>query len=220
MRSTRDIYDEYRIPPWLQLHQLRVAAVGKMVCEGLGGAADADLIVRTCLVHDIGAIVKFDLTPEGRSHLENLCPTEDLPYWAGVQKEFRERYGYKESPATDAILRELGLEGPRSLFSRMGMANMQRMFEEDDLQAQAAQYGDTRVGPYGIVPFRDRLADVSVRYAEAFAGEGRQDEVSSYIPTLAKIEERLFSGSSIRPGDIHDAAAAPLIEELWDYPLA
>ena len=36
MRSTRDIYDEYRIPPWLQLHQLRVAAVGKMVCEGLG----------------------------------------------------------------------------------------------------------------------------------------------------------------------------------------
>ena len=57
-----NIYAKYKIPPQLQTHQLRVAAVAKTICEHLWPKlSDMRTIISTCLVHDMGNIIKFDL---------------------------------------------------------------------------------------------------------------------------------------------------------------
>jgi hypothetical protein len=221
MRRTRELYEEYRIPPWLQLHQLRVAAVGRMVSENLGDQVDADLVIRTCLLHDIGAIVKFDFTYTTHTQLKDLCPPEDVPHWKEVQDDFRARYGTVEHEASDGILKELGAENVRTLFDELGFDKMGNILASDNVNAQAVQYGDMRVGPYGIVPLQERLADALKRYASFYAKEGRTDaQIRGYVTNGSALEERLFRDAALRPGDITDETAAPVIAELWDYPLA
>ena len=131
MRTARYVYDSYDVPPWLQTHQMRVAAVGKMVAEARQQMIDVDLVVRTCLVHDIGAIVKFDFSTEGQTRVLGLCAPEETPRWSAVQRSMRERYGETEKAATSAILHELGLEREYALYNRTGFKNMQTVLEEN-----------------------------------------------------------------------------------------
>lgn len=217
MRTTREIYEHYRIPPWLQTHQLRVAAVGKMVADSLASPIDTDLVVTTCLLHDIGAIVKFDFTFSNHSTLKDLCPPEDVAHWKQVQEEMQARYGMKEYVATDAIIDELGREDVRRIFNNMGMSNMEQLIEGGVTEACVAQYADMRAGPYGIVSISERVADVTKRYQAFWEREGRGEESKRYVELSAGLERRLFVSVRISPEDINDASAVPLIEALWDY---
>lgn len=56
------IYDRYQVLPALQLHMLRVAAVAQLICSSHHRALPTDHIISCCLLHDIGNILKFDLT--------------------------------------------------------------------------------------------------------------------------------------------------------------
>lgn len=104
--TIQQIYDEYKIPPFLQLHQLRVAAVAKMLCDaGLDVVQERDMI-KTCLVHDMGNIIKFDMD----MFYESWDP-EGTAYWNGVKDDFKRRYGGDEMRATLNIIEELGLNG-------------------------------------------------------------------------------------------------------------
>ena len=53
------IYEKYKIIPFLVMHQLRVAAVAEMICDSLSMSIDKDNIVRACTLHDMFNIVKF-----------------------------------------------------------------------------------------------------------------------------------------------------------------
>lgn len=219
MRTVVDIYEEYRIPPWLQMHQLRVAAVGKMV-SGARPEADGDLVVQTCLVHDMGATVKFDFGAAMHSGEQGLCPVGELPHWLEVQREMRARYGEKEHVATEAIITELGLTEVRRVFGGMGFHHLREILDTGFLEAQIAQYGDMRVGVWGVVPLKERMTEVLARYADHFAREGRAGEVATYLPSAEEIERRLFAGVALKPEDITDASVAPIIEELKKYPIS
>ena len=220
MRTVREIYEKYQVPPWLQLHQVRVAAVGKMVCDALQEDINTDLVVRACLVHDIGAIVKFDFTYQTHETLQNLCQPEDIPHWIEVQVRMREKYGMKEYTATEAIIRELGLERVRLIFEQMGISHMARVLETGDREAQVAQYGDMRVGPYGVVLIQERVADVTKRYAEHWKRKGEGEHSRGYPREADELEKAIFRNARIHPDDINDASAAPVIEKLWDYVVA
>jgi hypothetical protein len=217
MRTAREIYEHYEVPPWLQRHQLLVAAVGKLTADRMTRPVHRDLVVRTCLLHDIGAIVKFDFTVTA---FRAVCPLEDIPHWVDVQQRMRDRYGEREYVATEKILQELGCNDVREVFSNMGLANISSILKKGLIEAQVAQYGDLRVGPHGIVSIPERLADLVKRYAAYWQREGRSEESKHYPRLTAELERTLFIGSQSRPDEISDAAAAPLIEELWDYEIA
>lgn len=217
MRTVREIYEHYEVPPWLQRHQLLVAAVGKLTADRIVRPVNRDLVVRTCLLHDIGAIVKFDFTVTA---FHSMCPPEDIPHWVDVQRRMRDRYGEREYAATEKILQELGCDDVREVFSNMGLANISSLLTNGLIEAQVAQYGDLRVGPHGVVSIRERLTDLAKRYTTYWQGDGRGEE-SKHYPTLsAELEKTLFMGSQSRPDEISDAAAVPLIEGLWDFRLA
>lgn len=215
----REIYGKYQIPPWLQLHQVRVAAVGKMVAEAQVEPVDVALVVGTCLLHDIGAIVKFDFSPEGQTRVLGLCPPEEMPHWRAVQSSMRERYGEIEKTATAAILHELGLGRECAVYDRTGFKSMHTLLEEKQLPSLLVQYADMRVGPFGVLPLRERFEDSRVRYAHA-SGADWYEKLDRYEQEAGEVERYLLRDTSLQPADISDASVAPLVHELWDYEIA
>lgn len=221
MLAVREVYEKYQVPPWLQMHQVRVAAVGKMAADACIVPMDTDLVVRTCLVHDIGAIVKFDFS-HYRTHaaLQDLCPPDQVSHWAAVQEKMWRRYGTREHAATMAIMDELGITDVQEVFEMMGIQRASELLESGLRETHIALYSDLRVGPHGIVTIRERIEDISKRYAEYWEQEGRMEESKHYLESSLKLEVEIFKNASCAPEDITDEAAAPLIAELWDYAIA
>src|SRR3989338_7200834 len=104
MKTPREIYAAYNIMPSLQLHQLRVAAVAKLLCEHLKKSVRTKDVVVACLFHDMGNIVKFQL-----GDIPEFLEPEGLAYWEGVKAEFIEKYGREQHAANETIAREIGL---------------------------------------------------------------------------------------------------------------
>lgn len=215
----RDIYETYEVPPWLQTHQVRVAVVGKIVAEVSTQDIDSNLIISTCLLHDIGAIVKFDFGPLLQDKMKGLCPAADLPHWIAVQEKIRARYGHEEHEATGNIIAELGFTDALALFGDMGFSEMHRILAAGNRTAMIAQYADMRVGPYGILPLEERVNEVIERYADVPSWKARVDESRTYLPLAREMETRLFDGIQLQPEAIDNLTAAPAVAALWEYEL-
>jgi len=56
------IYEKYKILPALQQHMFRVASVAKMIAEHMVIDVDIDCITKAALLHDMGNILKFNLS--------------------------------------------------------------------------------------------------------------------------------------------------------------
>ena len=215
MSTAREIYDTYQVPPWLQEHQVRVAAVGKIIAEAYVKPIDTSLVVTTCLLHDVGAIVKFDFR---ETLLADLVNPGDVSHWERVQAQMREHYGVGEYGATDAILIELGAEREREVFKQTGLTRLGDTLREGTYEARVVQYADTRVGPRGVMSVEERMKDARVRYA----GKGLKwfERLDEYHMLNLDLEKMVLADTTIDSGSITDATIAPVMEQLWDYEIA
>jgi hypothetical protein len=208
MRTPREIYKAYKIMPNLQLHQLRVAAVGKMICDNFREPVEKNDVVLACLFHDMGNIVKFDL---GR--FPEFLEPEGRAYWEEVKRDVEKKYGSEQHVASEAIARELGLsEAVLRMIRSSGFRDMPKIIESDDRAWKILKYADLRVAPKGIVSLAERFEDFAVRY------RGNITDVE----TLEKgrlLETQIFAHADIRPEDVTDESVAPFMEELWEYPV-
>lgn len=217
MRTILEIYAAYQIPPWLQLHQLRVAAVGKMVSERMAGV-DAKSVIAACLLHDMGNILKFDLRPEAA--LAAMVPDGERDYWLSVQKQFRDKYGTNEHHATDAIVQEIGVsEYVRALINGMGFGKSADVVRGRNIELFAVEYADQRVGPQGVLSLEERIADGNRRYAGRY-GQTTPTEVDRYlenIEALKDIERELMRLAGMSASEITDQSILPALEELRSF---
>ena len=218
MRTPREIYEEYKIMPNLQLHQLRVAAVAKSVCDAFDQQVSANDVILACLFHDMGNILKSDLMtfpeflePQGRA------------YWQQIKTDFVSRYGQNAHDGNVAIAREIGLsEEAIRYIDHISFSRMKETAEGDSFEQKICEYADTRVGPYSILPLRERLAEARVRYLAGksdkvyYTDDGFEDLARS----AEQIEVQIFAHASIRSEDINDETIAPLIKELEEYQMA
>lgn len=217
MRTVTEIYDEYRIPPWLQLHQLRVAAVGSILAD-VHPKANKRIVILTSLFHDMGNILKFDLSPDGP-----LAPLmgDTVAHWQEVKGDFARLYGPDEHVATIAIARELRLSPEIvALMQGISFSKMEQIRTEGPLELQICEYADMRVGPYGILPLQERVADLKARsqrrWAEGYAKD-MEEKFDRSAQLLNEIEAELFAGIPLKPDGITDASASSVIEELKKY---
>ena len=199
--------------PSLQEHQLRVAAVAKQICDNLLVSVDEAAVIKACLIHDMGNIIKFDLSvfPE---HLE----PDGREYWEGVKAEFIGKYGADEHQASLAIARELGasdkiLECIESIDFKKTITTAQSI----DLEAKICDNADLRVDPHGVVSLDDRLKEGSNRYKKRPDKWIRDDEQQELVRACHEIERQIFSKATIRPADITNESVAPIIEQLKSY---
>ena len=217
MKTVQDAYLAYRIMPSLQLHQLRVAAVAKVVCDHFEGELDKDSIVLACLFHDMGNILKSDLTI-----FPDFVQPEGLEYWEGVKKDFAQKYGPNEHTATSAITREIGIPASSiTLIEKMGFSKMKEIQDGGSFELKILEYGDCRVAPRGIVPAAERFAEGSNRYTYRYTSSEEMHTHFLYLTDSAyEIEKQIFSHCSIRPEDITNESVAPLFDLLRNLEIA
>lgn len=183
----------------LQEHMLRVTGLAQLVAQAwIGGEVDSELLVRVCLLHDLGNIVKFDLSREGAA----MFGYEYDEHWLEVQVQTRDKYGSDAQIATETICGELGrrdvvevLREERETFSKNHDGALNASPE-----SQIFLYADLRVTPNGITTMSERANDLRARYP------GATDEFLSFLPGVEKhiqsmtnIDVRAITEQDVRP---------------------
>ncbi len=214
MRKITDIYNEYKTIPHLQLHQLRVASVALQIYESLNIKVDKDLLIKTCLLHDMGNVIKFDLT---QTKLIFGLSDEEIILIKKIKDEFIEKYGTDEHEATIKIIDELGLpERVKYLAGENRFSYMCKHSMEEDFIQKLIHYADGRVGPHGILSYDERMNDAGRRYKNHWLST-RDDEREKLVNCGRDIEKYIFSHSNIKPEDINDESVAKIIDKLKNF---
>lgn len=217
--TVQEIYEKYRIMPNLQLHQLRVAAVAKVLADAMTLPIDKDIPVRAALFHDMGNIIKSDLTlfpqfsePEGRVH------------WESVKDDFIKRYGSDAHHANNVIAHEIHLPAEVvEIIEDSGFSNMQKILASDSFEIKIFEYADIRVGPFGVLSVVERLREARARYQADYKRKTyyeTNDNFEALAEAAQGIEGQISEYSTIKPTDITDETVAPYIEMLRTLTLA
>jgi len=207
------VYRDLNIMPNLQLHQLKVAAVGHVILEKYDKELNKNHIILALLLHDMGNIIKFDL---------NLFPefveTKGLDYWRGIKNQFIDEYGNNEHQATLKIANQL--EVPKKVLQLIDVIGFRQALsnaKSKDFAKKICAYADMRVDPSGVVSLSERLGDLYVRYQSHYPELGDQlfrDRCGVY---LAKIEQQIFALTHISPPDITEGRISGTIDELRGF---
>jgi len=207
-----EIYKKYQIMPQLQEHQLRVAGVAKIICENFKGEIDSDNIIKACLLHDMGNILKFDL--DNPLFQESMEP-QGAEFWKKVQSEFKQKYGQDEHRAHLEIAREIGVsERILELIEAISFKGAPINAASNDFGRKICQYSDDRVGPFGVITLEQRFNDLRKRYAHH--GED-SPEKRDFEQALREIEKQISAQCKIKPEDITNESINQSIEILRNY---
>ena len=164
--QVKQLYAKYQIMPQLETHMLRVAGVGKIVAQNWKDGCDAKLATELCLIHDMGNIVKFDLSNESVRAKMFGVPT-DLGYWRKIQKKYWNKYGKDAHVATKGILSEAKLDRFNKYIDEEHTLYFAEANEEElskaSLPAIILMYADCRVKPEGVVSNHEPVDDIKVR---------------------------------------------------------
>lgn len=212
-----EIYEKYRIMPFLQLHQLRVAAVGKTVCDHFDRGLDTQSVVLACLLHDMGNIIKADL-----SLFPDALEPEGSEYWEQIKREYINTYGSSEHVAALAIAREIGVSDKViALIDGIGFSKLEETRARGSFELKIVEYSDCRVSPRGITSMARRLEDARERYADKFDHVPQSKErFLQLLDAAHDIEMEIFSHTDIRSDELTEEALAATIEELREYKIA
>ncbi len=209
--TIRDLYSKYQIMPQLVTHMLRVAGVAKIIAEHWKDGCDVKQITNLCLLHDMGNIVKFDLS-EGVDR-QKFGEIESLPHWRQIQKEYLNKYGKSAYDATTGILAEAKLEKYIPYISEEKKLYFTEARESElshaSIPSIILMYSDCRVKPSGVVSYRERIDDLKSRY-----GGVRTDTWNEWTYFF---EIWMQSKVNIQLSEITEKSVEPLFDELLTY---
>jgi hypothetical protein len=209
MRRITDIYKEYKTPPALGEHMLRVAAVASVICENFDKELPKTDIVTACLLHDMGNIIKFKMDA-----LPGFFEPEGVEYWQDVQDEYKKKYGSDEKIANVKIAKELKVSDKiLELIEAIRFLGAEDLLNEN-FEKQIVDYCDNRVSPFGVVALEGRFVDLRKRYTNH--GEGTPER-RAFENSLRQIEKQIFTKCKIKPEDINDKSVKPIIEKLRNF---
>lgn len=204
--------------PILQEHMVRVAYVGKTLGENATENVELNNIIRACLLHDMGNIIKFNLNV-----IESAVDDRGIDYWNNVKNKYIEIYGNDEFSATKQICCELGVsERIIELVSNFGTRNVKNVINSGDLNKMIVNYADHRVAPNGIVSLQERILDQHNRFHKSFSKDVAEEKIKfrkETDETKYELEKIIFSRSKSKPKDIVDVNVASLVHEYLNIDL-
>lgn len=162
--TIKDIYSKYPIPPNLQRHMFRVTSVAEIIYNSWIEKKDLkiDVILKACLVHDVGNLLKFDLI-NNVNFLEEEAKNVDS--WRKIKSEMSEKFGPEEHKATEIICKEICLE-TKALWvvKNWGFGNFDKVLASNNWEYKICVYSDHRIGPFGTVKLKERFNEQRKRY--------------------------------------------------------
>ena len=213
-KTSTEIYERYRIPPWLAEHMRRVAAVAVMVFDAqhdrAGDAQERNELITACLLHDMGNIIKFDL-----DKLPSPVRTE-RDHWETVRSDMISRYGRDEHKATLMILDELGVSNRvRGIIDSIGFLKNAQTRADGDLVTKIAVYADSRVVPSGVASLEERMTDMHERYSDKHPKD--EPVTQKNREAIFAIEQELFRNASIAPESITEQSIATIRDSMKTF---
>lgn len=176
---------------------------------------DRDSIIKACLLHDMGNIVKFDFEVTHRLYPGLFEAPKDREFWEKVQSEFLKEYSSNSHEATINIIIELGVsQRIRELVDCVGFDQGKDNAQSADFSKKICAYSDMRVGPKGVVSLEERMVDLRVRYKNRREGVHKRDEFEN---SLREIEKQIFAHCKIRPEEITNESIKEKLEVLRNY---
>lgn len=211
--SMSAVYRAFRVPPNLQLHLLRVAAVAAAICHNWKGPAiDTGSILAACLLHDIGNIVKADY-----DRFPDLFPEEmkNLGYWKAVQEEVRQKHGQDDLEATVAMAEAIGADRKIvDLIRAKQFVKNRDIAASQNWESKIAAYSDQRVGPHGVLPLEERFSEARRRYRGVQYASVNRPDYDVLTQSAYDIESQISGNCAIRLADISDESIEPMLAEL------
>jgi len=159
--NVKQAYDKYAIPPNLQKHMLRVAALSLQLVENWKkDKLDKESITLACVFHDMANIIKFNFNKPSLFKEEEY----QAEYWKRIQVNTIQKYGKNVHLATLIICREIGLSKKvLKIIEDLEWDNTLQFLKQKNYESAIPVYCDMRIGPHGILLFKDRIRDLENR---------------------------------------------------------
>ncbi len=203
-----EIYKKYHLPENLQMHMLRVAGCSNLIIDNwTGQEIDKEAIIRVCLLHDMGNIVKI---PEDFSKEEEFIK---------IRKKYIEQYGTNDHEINLEIGKQEGLiEKEIMILDGKRSRKNEETLKSDSYERKICAYCDQRVAPDGVVGIKERLEDAKVRYKDKPLSVWSNEEKANYlIECSLGIEKQIMKHCKLNPEDINDNSIETYIEKLKKY---
>lgn len=212
MKKITEIYKEYNIMPILAMHQMRTASVAMQICDLLDETFNKEEIIKACLLHDMGNIIKFKLDQFPKEN-----EPEGIEYWQKVKYEYIVKYGNDEHKASLEIARELNASDYIfSLIASVDANAVETVALEDDLGKKICFYADNRVTPYAVTSIQERNLEAKERYKN-HPHSFSEEERLFFMENLFLIEKQIFSKIKIKPEDINNDSISFYLKKIQDF---
>lgn len=165
---------------------LRVAGVGKIICDNLKEEfVDKELVVKTLLLHDMGNIIKFDFD---RIELLDVSDLKRVGELKRIQSDFINKYGPHTDKATLYIINEITRDNRIiDLCANSHGQNLHQFLDSNEWDKKICFYSDMRVGPKSIVSINERFKDLMIRNPQ---DEGKMITYQKQSLNLEKLLQR------------------------------
>ena len=202
------IYDKYHLPENLQMHMLRVAACSNLIIDNWNGPdIDKQAIIRVCLLHDMGNMVKIQ---------EN--ESKDIEFLK-VRKKYFDKYGTNDHEINLEIGKQEGLtEKELTILDGKRSRKNEETLKSNSYERKICAYCDQRVAPDGVVSIKERLEDAKVRYKnKPLSVWSNEEKANHLIECSLGIEKQIMQYCKLKPEDINDFSIKEYIEKLKTY---
>ena len=203
-----EIYKKYHLPENLQMHMLRVAACSNLIIDNWTGAEiDNKAIIRVCLLHDMGNIVKIP---------ENFSKDQEF---LKIRKKYFDKYGTNDHEINLEIGKQEGLtEQELTILDGKRSRKNEETLKSNSYERKICAYCDQRVAPDGVVSIKERLEDAKVRYKNKQLSVWSNEEKANHlIECSLGIEKQIMKYCKLKPEDINDFSIKEYIEQLKVY---
>lgn len=217
--DTISIYQAYALPKHLRDHMLRTAALVCWILDRWNGkdALDKDRMIKACLLHDIGNIVKGS-DEKFRAIFPDSFSEDSWQYWLNVRAHIGKRYGTTDIEATLKIASEINVSADViKLIQEKQFSNNVKTYNDTDFEVKICAYADQRVSPDGVLSIRDRLSEAKKRQKGIITSSVNKPNFEELKSCALKIEEQIFAYTQGKPEDITDASIERYIDQLKRY---
>ena len=217
IEEINDIYDEFDIPQNLREHMMRVAGAVALICDNWKGLKiNKNDVVATALLHDLGNVVKYDLSPEGRKLVNDDSDVEQLKE---LQQSMIAKYGKDADMASAKMAAEAGVnKRVLDLITDNGIDHIEDTANSKDMEQKIVKYCDLRVLPRGIGSLKERFDEAKIRYSgrNVFAKAFDENQLIAWEETANRIEVDIFKNvkKGFTPASITDKSVSRYIEEF------
>ncbi len=202
------IYNKYHLPENLQMHMLRVAACSNLIIDNwIGVEIDNQAIIRVCLLHDMGNIVKIP---------ENFSKDQEF---LKIRKKYFDKYGTNDHEINLEIGKKEGLtEQELTILDGKRSRKNEETLKSNSYERKICAYCDQRVAPNGVVSIKERLEDAKVRYKnKPLSVWSNEEKANHLIECSLGIEKQIMKYCKLKPENINDFSIKEYIEKLKTY---